>query len=56
MLETRVLWQIFIPMKDEMIGDWRNMCKEWFIVCNSDRLLIMERKAKRMATRGHVVL
>lgn len=56
MFENMVLWQICIPMKDEMREDWRKLCKEWFMVCNSDRLLIMGCKAKRMASRGHIAL
>lgn len=56
MFENTVLGQIFIPMKDKVIGDWRNMCKEQLMVCSSDRLLVMGRKAKRMASRGHIAL
>jgi hypothetical protein len=43
-------------MKDEMRGDWRKLCKEWFMVCNSDRLLIMGHKAKRNASGVHIAL
>jgi hypothetical protein len=43
-------------MKNEMRGDWRNLFKEWFMVCNSERLLIMGRKAKRMASGLHIAL
>jgi hypothetical protein len=37
---NRVLWQTFVPRKEEVREDWRKYYNEGFMVCSSDQILL----------------
>jgi hypothetical protein len=52
--EKRVLWRIFEPMRDEVIGGWRKMHNEELHNLYSLPSIIRIIKSRRMRCSGHV--
>jgi hypothetical protein len=53
--ENRVLWRIFGPKRDEMMGDLRKLHNEEFHNLYSSPNIIRMFKSRRMTWAGHVV-
>jgi hypothetical protein len=52
--ENRVLWRIFRPKRDEVIGGWRKLHDEELHGLYSSPSIIMVIKARSMRWAGHV--
>jgi hypothetical protein len=52
--ENRVLWRIFGPMRDEVMGDWRKLHNEDLHNLYSLPNIIRMIKSRRMKWAGHV--
>jgi hypothetical protein len=52
--ENRVLRKIFVPMRDEVMGEWRKLHKEELRDLYSSPSMIRIIKSRRMRWTGHV--
>jgi hypothetical protein len=52
--EKRVLWRIFGPKRDEVIGEWRKLHDEelYDLYCSPNIVRVM--KSRRMRWAGHI--
>jgi hypothetical protein len=53
--ENRVLWRIFGPKRDEVMGEWRNMHNEELRDLYSSPSIIRIIKSRWMRWAGHIV-
>jgi hypothetical protein len=52
--ESRVLWKIFVPKRDEVTGEWRKLHNEELRELYSSPSIIRIIKSRRMRWAGHV--
>jgi hypothetical protein len=52
--ENRVLRKIFVPKRDEVIGEWRKLNKEEFCDLYSSPGIIIIIMSRRLRWAGHV--
>jgi hypothetical protein len=52
--ENRVLRRIFVPKKDEVTGEWRNLHSGELHILYSSTNIIRQIKSRRMWWAGHV--
>jgi hypothetical protein len=53
-IENRVLRRIFVPKRDEVIGEWRKLHNEEIHILYSSPDIIRQIKSRRMRWAGYV--